>query len=468
MDFLDEIIDILERSIMDDSQNTITAGNIIKSGYDSEVDEYRAILQDGHIWLDEYAASLITETGITGLRIKYTKNLGYFIEFSKSQVSKITDSFIQKQSLLQAVRYTTPELSDYESRLFSASEKVSNKEYSVFLDIRNTISLHFDNLYILSRSIAHLDFYSNGAYISHAGRYNTPNIIKSGTTEMFGARHPVIEKNVGDFISNDLKFTQDTFIHLITGPNMGGKSTYLRQNALNIIISHIGYDIPIQKGNILITDKIFSRVGSGDNLYLGQSTFMVEMQEIAYILRNATNKSFIIIDEIGRGTSTYDGMSLAWSILQYIHNQLGSQTLFSTHYHEIIDETYKLKHVANYSVAVGENEENIVFLRKLIPGGIKKSYGIEVAKLAGIPDQVLRDAKETLIDLQKAHNSQLVMFQDSSVVEKFPSDYQHLQEENKQFKYIEQLLSHIDINQTTPLKALEYVSELKQLMKKTK
>ncbi len=469
MDFLDEIIELLDSAIKEDAQNLITAWDIIKDWYNSEIDADRITIKNAHIWLDAYQKDLCKQYNISPLKIKYTKNIWYFIETSKSQHSKTPDSFIQKQSLLQVHRYTTKELMDFEQKLETASMSVSQKEYVEFCNIRNIVLWQYNNIYKLSRKMSILDFYSNWAFIAQKRRYNIPIMTQKKSLSVISWRHPVIESNSSDFISNDLELNSDSFIQVITWPNMWGKSTFLRQNALILILAHIWYYVPWQKLEIWIIDKIFSRVWSWDNLFLGQSTFMVEMQEIAYILRNATSKSFIIIDEIWRGTSTYDGMSLAWSILEYIHNEIWSKTLFATHYHEIIDHASDLKWVKNYSVAVWENEDNIVFLRKLIPGWIKKSYWIEVAKLAWIPDLVLLNARNTLKDLTQSHTApQLSIFQ--NLDENSISNQKLVEYKNVSLKYskIKDIIQSEDINTLTPLQSMQLLFELQELLKKSK
>jgi len=364
MKLLNELIELIDTAIDPDTDNVLTQWGIIAKGYNKEIDTYRNIIEKWHEWIADYKRELIEKTQIKNLRIKYTNNTGYFIEVSKNHISHLPEEFIHIQTLVSAVRYSTPSLQKFQSDSQLASSALYDIEYNSFLEIRNSVSWYFEYLYWLSRKIEKLDFYTNAAHISLKNNYITPKFSSQYAIDIVWWRHPVMEQVVDDFIKNDISL-KNQYIHVITWPNMWWKSTFLRQNALLILLSHIWFDIPATSAQISITDRIFSRVWSWDNLFLGQSTFMVEMQEIAYILRNSTEKSFIIIDEIWRGTSTYDWMSLAWSILQYIHNTIKAKTLFATHYHEIIDFSTELSWAENYSVAVWENDKNIIFLRNL-------------------------------------------------------------------------------------------------------
>ncbi len=456
MNDLDFIIDLIERSIDDNAENNITWWNIIASWFNDGIDQDRKVVEEAYQWISEYKKQLSEELKLPHLKIKFTNNSWYFIELPISQVSKVPEYFIQKQTMTQVVRYTTDRLRGFELKLQEASSHLFEREYNCFIDIRDNIMKHFNYLYNISRYISEIDYYSNWAYITVNKWYCTPKITEKYALKILWWRHPVIEVNTQDFITNDLDFSKKDFVHVITGPNMWGKSTYLRQNALIILLAHMGYNIPAISWEIPITDKMFSRVWSWDNLFLWQSTFMLEMQEISYILHHSTKKSFVIIDEIGRGTSTYDGMSLAWSILRHNHDEIKAKTLFATHYHEIIDHAWELKGVSNHSVAVGENDDNIVFLRKIIPWGIKKSYGIEVAKLAGIPENVLSEAKKMMSQLQfPSQIQQLSFWEESNLEVKLP----------KQNEVLEKL-KEIDINSLSPIEALIEIKKLQEQVKK--
>jgi DNA mismatch repair protein MutS len=463
MEFLDKIIDLIDSSIDEDAENNILWWGIIASWFDQGIDEDRAIVEQAHLWITEYRQKLIDATWIWNLKIKFTNNTWYFIEISHSQTEKILSDFIQRQTLTQASRYTTQKLQDFEHKLNIANSSLFKKEHDCFLDVQSIVLSHFDDLYWFSRKISELDFYINWANLISQKQYILADINLSYSLDIRGGKHPVIIEESKDFISNDLKLEKNDFIHVITGPNMWGKSTYLRQNALIIILSHIWYPIPALSAKIPLIDKVFSRVWSGDNLYLGQSTFMVEMQEIAYILHNSTKNSFVIIDEIWRGTSTYDGMSLAWAILQHNHNFIKAKTLFATHYHEIIDHAAALKWSSNFSVAVGENSDNIIFLRKIIPGGIKKSYWIEVAKLAWIPPSVLQEASKIMIDLRNNSDFQQLSFIHDNVSDS--NEERHGEEVEKMCELVKSI-ENININNISPLEALISLENLQKQIKK--
>jgi len=464
MKILDKLITLVEDSISEDTNNMLHSWGIIKSGYSELVDSYRTTISTTHEWVSEYQERIQKETNISRLKIKYSHNSGYYIEVSNNYINDIPGYFIFKQSLTNTSKYTTEELLGFEKTLTQAQNSLNETEYTIFLDICNSIDSHFNNLYICSQQISEIDFYHSAALSSHNNWYSSPNFWKRNIVEILSWRHPVIEKIESDFISNSLLLNKSSRAHVITGPNMWGKSTFLRQNALIILMAHMWIDVPAKWAEMKIIDRIFSRVGSWDNLYLWQSTFMVEMQEISYILRHATNDSFIIIDEIGRGTSTYDGMSLAWGILQYIHEVLWSYVLFATHYHEIIDHVNTLKWCDNFSVAVWENEKNLVFLRKIIPGWIKKSYGIEVAKISWLPWEVLTIAKNNLKTLEDTDNPrQLNIWCLEPHIGIANIDSQ----ENKYENIIDSIRQK-NLDTISPLDALYFLNEIKKQVKNKK
>ncbi len=455
------IIDLIEKSIKDDGENLITWWNIIKDWYSEKIDEIRNKINNSREWLSKYQSRLMDESWIWTLRIKYTNITGYFIEISKNQVSKVPDSFVYKQTLVNASRYITEELKLFEKEIIEWEQILADLEYKEFLDLREKILDSFKNIKDLSEKTAKIDFVTSLSRVAYMWNYTKPEITKDYNLEIKLGRHPIIEKITSDFISNDLELKKDDFVHIITWPNMWWKSTFLRQNALIILMSHIGSFVPANKAIIPITDKIFSRVGASDNLYLWQSTFMVEMQEMANIVNNSTKNSFVIIDEIGRGTSTYDGMSLAWAILKENHENIKAKTLFATHYHELVDESKTLKWVKNFSVAVGENEDNIVFLRKIVPGWMKKSYWLEVASLAWINKNIINEAKIMLRKLELSHNwssKQLSLWIEKSCKE---VEVVYMEKDSE----VENILKEIDVNSLTPIDALNKLSELVQKIK---
>ena len=404
MENIQKIINLIDCSIKENPDNSLTAWNIIADWYNKEVDEYKNILLNSKNWLSDYQAKLIENTWITTLKIKFTNVAWYFIEVPKSQISKISDEFIQKQTLVNAARYITSELKDFESKFVEAEQSLSEIEYKLFQDIREEILDSYKSIKELGEDTAFLDFSSSMANVAYENNYTKPKMSEKYSLDIKWWRHAVIEQIEKDFISNDLDLNKASFVHTITWPNMWGKSTFLRQNALIILMAHIWSYVPAREANIPLTDRIFSRVWAQDNLFFWQSTFMVEMQEVANIINNSTEKSFVIIDEVWRWTSTYDGMSLAWAILKENHDNIKAKTLFATHYHELIDKAKTLKWVDNFSVAVWENEENLVFLRKIIPGWIKKSFWLEVAKLAWINKSILTEAKKMLKILELEHD----------------------------------------------------------------
>lgn len=451
---IDALISLLDTALQDDVGHVFSPGSIIKKGFHSEIDQQKRILEESHIWLQDFQARLVESTGISNIKIKFTNNMGYFIEVPKAKISQIPEYFVLRQSMLQVSRYICDELLEFQQRFDIAEETILALEKECLMSICNSVIEQKESIWIISRDVYLLDFLQSGAHKSLLSRYNTPEISSKSSLEIHAARHPVIEEVVSDFVSNSLELTPAKKTHVITGPNMWGKSTFLRQNALIIIISHIWYDIPSQKSIIPVFDRVFSRVWSGDNLFFGQSTFLVEMQEVSYILNNASSKSFIIIDEIGRGTSTYDGLSLAWAILKYIHDSIWAKTLFATHYHEIVDHVRDLKKADNYSVAVSENLDNIVFLRKIIPGWIKKSYGIEVARLSWVPREVLTQARKTMQDFEIQNKQSFLDFWESI-------NTQYINKES----LIEKELRALDVNSLSPIDALLRLKEFQETLK---
>lgn len=458
---IENIIELLEKSIKENWENSLTSWEIIADGYDSIVDDYRNILNNSKDWLTSYQSRLINETQINNLKIKYTNISWYFIEIPKSQTSKIPDIFIHKQTLVNASRYITIELKEFEQKFLEAQNEKAAREYEIFLDIREKILGNYSNIKKWSDLSANIDFITSLSQVAYENNYVKPNIIDSYDLNIVSWRHPIIEKKSIDFISNNLDLNNNKFIHIITGPNMWWKSTFLRQNALIILLAHIGSYVPAKSANIPITDKIFSRIWANDNLFLGQSTFMVEMQEVANILNNSTKNSFVIIDEVGRWTSTYDGMSLAWAILKENHDNIKAKTLFATHYHELIDESKNLNWVSNFSVAVWENEENLVFLRKIIPWWIKKSFWLEVAKIAWLSNSTITEAKKMLKKLEIEHSRvfwwQLTLWTEPIV--------EYIEKEVICVSEVEQELKKLDINNLTPIEALSKLNELKWKIK---
>ena len=407
MDELQDLYQVLDKAIVEDPPLAMKEGGIIKDGYDQQIDDYRQAKTKGKTWLAELEAEEKEKTGIKNLRIKFNKVFGYYLEVTNSFKDMVPDYYTRKQTLTNAERYITPRLKELEDMILGAEDKLYALEYDRFAEIRNMIAGEVDRIQKTARAIAKLDAYLSMALVASRNQYVRPKINTKGIIDIKDGRHPVVEK----MITNDMFIPNDTYldngknrISVITGPNMAGKSTYMRQTALIVLMAQIGSFVPASKANIGIVDRIFTRVGASDDLASGQSTFMVEMTEVANILRNATAKSLLILDEIGRGTSTFDGLSIAWAVIEHISNPklLGAKTLFATHYHELTELEGKLPGVNNYCIAVKERGDDIVFLRKIVKGGADKSYGIQVAKLAGVPDSVINRAKELVEELVSA------------------------------------------------------------------
>ena len=406
LDDLRDIYELLEKSIKEDPSLTLKDGDLIKDGFNSEIDELRLAKTNGKDWISSLENREREFTGIKSLKVGFNKVFGYYIEISKANYSSIPEGrYIRKQTLANAERFITPELKEIEEKLLGASEKLCSLEYDIFLDIRNEVENHIDRLKTTAKIIAELDCISNLAFVALENDFIKPEINEDGETKIENGRHPVVEKVIpkGEFIPNDTIINKDdNQLLIITGPNMAGKSTYMRQVSIITLMCQIGSFVPASKANISVVDKIFTRIGASDDLAGGKSTFMVEMWEVSNILKNATENSLVLLDEVGRGTSTYDGLSIAWSVIEYIckNKNLRCKTLFATHYHELTKLEGEIHGVRNYSVAVKEVDNNIIFLRKIIEGGADQSYGIEVAKLAGIPDEVINRAKEILEKLE--------------------------------------------------------------------
>ncbi|NEU05082.1 DNA mismatch repair protein MutS [Clostridium senegalense] len=406
LDDLKDIYEILDKSISDNPAISVKEGNIIKDGFDERIDDFRNSKHCGKQWIANLESTEKEETGIRSLKVGYNKVFGYYIEITKANLSLVPEGrYIRKQTLSNAERFITPELKEMEEKILGAEDKLMALEYEIFVDIRDMVEAHVDRMKISSKLISELDCLCSLARVARENGYIKPNINTKGILKIEDGRHPVVEKmlDVNEFVANDTNLdTKDNQLLLITGPNMAGKSTYMRQVALITLMAQIGSFVPAKVADISICDKIFTRIGASDDLAGGKSTFMVEMWEVSNILRNATSKSLILLDEVGRGTSTYDGLSIAWSVIEYIckSSNIKCKTLFATHYHELTKLEGIVDGVRNYSIAVKKVDNSIIFLRKIIEGGADESYGIEVAKLAGIPEIVIDRAREILCKLE--------------------------------------------------------------------
>ena len=403
-DCLEDLYELIESSVQEEPPISVREGDIIKDGYNEEVDRLRSAKTQGKSWLADVEAKEREKTGIKNLRIKYNKVFGYYLEVTNSFKDQVPDYYVRKQTLTNAERYITPELKELEDTILGAEDRLVSLEYELFRQVRQQIGDNVLRILKTAKAIAKLDVFASLALVAQQNNYCKPKINESGTIDIKNGRHPVVEKMIpnGMFIDNDTYLDNGkNRISIITGPNMAGKSTYMRQTALIVLMAQIGSFVPAESANIGIVDRIFTRVGASDDLASGQSTFMVEMNEVANILRNATSDSLLILDEIGRGTSTFDGLSIAWAVVEHISNPklLGAKTLFATHYHELTELEGKLDNVNNYCIAVKEKGDTIVFLRKIVKGGADKSYGIQVAKLAGLPESVIDRANEIVNEL---------------------------------------------------------------------
>ena len=406
LDELQDIYNLIQKAIVDDPPMTIKDGGIIKLGYDEEIDKLKTATTEGKNWIIKLEAEEREKTGIKNLKVGFNKVFGYYIEVTKSGLEQVPDRFIRKQTLANAERFITEDLKNLENQILGAEEKVINLEYNAFVKIREEIAKNVKRLQKTSNIVSTLDVLTSFATVAEDMNYCMPQVDDSGTIDIKGGRHPVIEKMLGTgvFVENDTYLDkEENRLSIITGPNMAGKSTYMRQVALITLMAQVGSFVPAIEAHIGVVDKIFTRVGASDDLSMGQSTFMVEMMEVATILKEATSNSLIILDEIGRGTSTYDGLSIAWAVAEYIANKekCGAKTLFATHYHELTELEEKLDGVKNYNIAVKEKGEDIIFLRKILRGGTDESYGIHVARLAGVPKVVTQKADEILRGLER-------------------------------------------------------------------
>lgn len=473
IDPLDDIRNLIDMSILEDPSLYLKDGGIIKEGYNKDLDELQRASKEGKHWIAKLEQQEKDRTGIKSLKVGYNKIFGYYIEISKSNLHLAPESYIRKQTLANCERYITPELKEIETKILGAEEKIVDIEYELFIEIRNILSLEIERIQRTANAIAELDVLYSFAEVAGENNYIKPTVNDSEVIDIQEGRHPVVEKVLENdmFISNDTYInTEDEQLLIITGPNMAGKSTYMRQVALIVLMAQIGSFVPAYSATIGITDRIFTRVGANDDLSQGQSTFMVEMSEMASIINLATKKSLLIVDEIGRGTSTFDGLSIAWSVAEYICKTLGSKTLFSTHYHELtqLSETYI--GIKNYRVSVKEDKDQIIFLHKVLKGSADKSYGIQVARLAGLPKDIINRANDILIDLERKNSDE---DNHSNEVEKKSevaltnNNIDINKEEQLKFEDFVELeiikdLKHINLLETTPIDALNILYKLQK------
>ena len=465
LDPLEDIFALINKAIVEEPPILITEGGIIKMGYDPEIDELKKAMIDGKTWLVQLEAKEKEETGIKGLKVGYNKVFGYYLEVTKSNLSMVPDRYIRKQTLTGGERYITEELKELENKVLGAEEKVVALEYKKFTEIRETIKTQIQRLQKAAIVVSKLDVLCSFAQVAEDLNYCMPQVDNSGIIDIKDGRHPVIEKMLpsGSFVSNDTYLDKNNNrLSIITGPNMAGKSTYMRQVALLTLMAQIGSFVPASSAHIGVVDKIFTRVGASDDLSMGQSTFMVEMMEVSNILKEATANSLVVLDEIGRGTSTYDGLSIAWAVAEYIADKekCGAKTLFATHYHELTQLEDTLEGVKNYSIAVKEKGEDIIFLRKIVSGGTDESYGVHVAKLAGVPKVVTQRANEIL---KKIERKNVLVNKFAEKENKKKVDGQ-LDMYNFKLAEIAHELDKVNINELTPIDALNTLVKIKEEM----
>lgn len=467
LDVLEDVSTLIEKSILPEPPITVKEGNIINDGFDPKIDELRKATKEGKRWIAEFEQKEREKTGIKNLKVGFNKVFGYFIEVTKSNYSQVPDTYLRKQTLANCERYITKELKDIEDTILGAEDKIVVLEYNLFIKIRDSINKQVERIKKTAENIATLDVLCSLSEVAQRMNYVRPEVADNGVLDIKDGRHPVVEKVIEEnsFVPNDTFLdTSDDRLAIITGPNMAGKSTYMRQVALIVLMAQIGSFVSAKEAHIGIADKIFTRVGASDDLALGQSTFMVEMNEVANIIKNATPKSLIILDEIGRGTSTFDGLSIAWAVVEHISDKkkIGARTLFATHYHELTELEGKVDGVKNYCISVEKSGEDIIFLRKIIRGGADESYGIYVAKLSGVPAKVIKRAREILKTLEteqiKRVQKKLKILPIDGQLDLFNIN----NNENKLADEIVEELKNIDIGKLTPIDALNLVYKLQQ------
>ena len=463
IDTLNDIYEIIEKSIVDEPPIGVKDGGIIKIGYDPEIDKLKLATTEGKKWILELEAKEREQTGIKGLKVGINKVFGYFIEVTKSNLSMVPDRYVRKQTLTNCERYITEELKNLENQILGAEERVVTLEYNAFCEIRSSIEKQIQRIQKTATLVSTLDVLVSFATVAEDMNYVKPEVDNGGVIDIKEGRHPVIEKMISNsnFVPNDTYLDEEgNRLAIITGPNMAGKSTYMRQVALITLMAQVGSFVPASYAKIGVVDKIFTRVGASDDLGMGQSTFMVEMMEVATILKEATKNSLVILDEIGRGTSTYDGLSIAWAVAEFIADKekCGAKTLFATHYHELTELENKVEGVKNYSIAVKENGEDIIFLRKIVDGGTDESYGVHVARLAGVPQVVTKKANEILQSLERRN------VLNNKIIEQTPKKESADQIDMYNYKIAEVAheIDRIDFNQLTPIDALNTLVKIKE------
>ncbi|ODS50960.1 MAG: DNA mismatch repair protein MutS [Halanaerobium sp. 4-GBenrich] len=464
-DLLEDIYNLIDNSIKNEPPTTITEGGIIKDGYDSKLDELRSLVSSGKDWISALQKEEREKTGINTLKVGFNKVFGYYLEVTNSHTDKVPERYERKQTLSNSERYIIPELKEKESEVLGAEEKINDLEYKLFVEIRDEIAAEVERINKTAAVIAKIDVLLSFSYLAIENNYNRPEINNGAEIKIKDGRHPVVEKMFEEqFVPNDCYLNQsDQRFIIITGPNMSGKSTYMRQVALIVLMAQIGSYVPAAEAVIGLTDRIFTRVGASDDLTTGQSTFMVEMNEVANIVNNSTEKSLIILDEVGRGTSTYDGVSIAWSVSEYLNNpeRIGARTLFATHYHELTRLEDEYQGIKNYNVLVEEDSDGVHFLHRIVPGRANDSYGIEVARLAGLPEEIIISAQKILERLEE-NNKMPVRKLEKTIAD---DKHQQLPLFNTEKSPILKKIDEQDILEMTPMDAMNFLYNLKKDLK---
>ena len=465
LDTLDDLQQLVASAIVDEPPMVVREGGMIRDGWNAELDDLRAVRRDGRSWIARYQAQEARRTGIDSLKVGFNKVFGYYIEITNAKAGKVPDDYIRRQTLKNAERYVTTELKDYEDRVLHAEERGQELEYKIFNDVRDSVARHGARIQAAAAAVARLDALASLAQVAAERRYVAPAVDDTRDLQITDGRHPVLEaaEQGEPFVPNDVLLDGENRVLIITGPNMAGKSTYIRQVALLTLMAHVGSFIPAKSARIGVVDRIFARVGASDELARGRSTFMVEMSETAGILNNATDRSLIVLDEIGRGTSTFDGVSIAWAVTEYIYEKVRARTLFATHYHELTELALVLPAVRNYNIAVREWHDEIIFLRKILPGGTDKSYGIHVARLAGIPREVIERSRDILVRLEAEtlDFENKPKFAPSKVRAKKPREMQMTLFGSPHDETIEKIRK-LPVDDLTPVEALVKLQEIRE------
>jgi DNA mismatch repair protein MutS len=465
------LVEKMEKTLEDNPPVHLKEGGLIKKGVDPALDELKEIKEKGNRWIKEYQEKQRRETGIQSLKIGFNKVMGYYIEITKPNLRFVPEHYRRRQTLSNAERFITDELQKFEEKILSADEKIKALEYEIFMKLRDEIAFISDRIAKTARQVGILDAVQSLSTIAVEKGWIKPEISEDYAVEIKEGVHPVVAETVPDFVPNDLKMDEKSFFHIITGPNMAGKSTYIRQSAIIILLAQTGSFIPAKKGKIGIVDGIFTRIGSGDILSKGLSTFMVEMLEVANILNNITGRSFIVLDEVGRGTSTYDGLSIAWAVSEYISQKIRAKTLFATHYHELTKLEEEIRGVKNFHMHINEEGENIKFLYKVMEGFSNKSYGVHVAKLAGIKEEIIKRAYEILYHLEEEQEKKIdeTIINISQKKEEYLPLFKELQDEHTEKEYIQIIkeIENTDLASMTPIEAIVFLNEIKNRIKKS-